>query len=77
MLTPSVPNAIPLPLTDGDVEDLILGAKQGTVLYLRMVDWALENDSLTLAASDHRFELASGEMADISGFSMSDLELEN
>lgn len=65
------------PLSVSDIDDLVLGAKQGTVLYLRMVDWALGNDPLTLVASENGVRLASDEMADISRFSMSDLELEN
>ncbi|OED36821.1 hypothetical protein AB833_25775 [Chromatiales bacterium (ex Bugula neritina AB1)] len=63
-------------LSDEDLEDLILGARQGTVFYLRMVDWALGNDTLTLVASDRRSSLGEKESTDILEFSMADLELE-
>jgi hypothetical protein len=56
---------------------MILGARQGTVLYLRMVDWALERDPLAMSASDGRFRLRPYEDDEISKFSMADLEMEN
>ena len=64
-------------LLDDDIEDMILGARQGTIFYLRMVDWALGNDPLTLAACDKRSVIGLIESADISEFSMSDLILDN
>ena len=37
------------PLTPQDLSELLLGAKLGTALYLRMIDWALERDAITEA----------------------------
>lgn len=61
------------PLDDGDVADLILGAKQGTVLYLRMVDWALGTDDLAAAASEGTGQLQRHELDAIASFTMDDL----
>lgn len=64
------------PLSDPDLDDLLLGARQGTVLYLRMVNWALKNDALTVTFSDPKSEVTQDELSDIQRFSMQDLELE-
>lgn len=62
-------------LEDADIDDLILGAKQGTILYLRMVDWALGLDKLSRETFDQEFSLSKREQEDIANFHMADLEL--
>ena len=38
-------------LDDSQLADIVLGARQGTVMYLRMADWALNPDSLSACGS--------------------------
>lgn len=41
-------------LTDQEIEDLVTGARQGAIMYLRMADWALDADPLQKAfAAEH------------------------
>ena len=46
-------------------------------MYLRMVDWALENDRLSMAASEGGARLDAADHQDIQRFEMADLDLEN
>lgn len=46
------------PLDDANLADLTEGAKIGAVLYLRMVDWALQTDSLSSSFPDPGSETA-------------------
>ena len=65
------------PLTDRDVEELILGGQQGTVLYLRMAEWAVKHDDpAVLSRNVHAFAEAI-DHEEISRFSMADLELDD
>ena len=61
-------------LDEEDINDLILGAKQGTILYLRMVDWALGLDKLTHGPIDENFQLSESDQNEIEQFEMSHLE---
>lgn len=63
------------PLETADVDDLVLGAQQGIVLYLRLAEWALLfNDEATLAANVHA-HAESINHDEIEGFRMEHLEL--
>lgn len=41
-------------LDETEVSDLIMGARQGTVLYLRILNWALEREEYELAPAEDR-----------------------
>lgn len=62
------------PLTQADVSDLELGALQGTVLYLRMVDWAIGNDLMSARASARAAEVSSFDLEAGQNFGMHELE---
>ena len=62
-------------LEDRHYDDLIEGARKGTVLYLRMAEWALRPDSLASLVDDRSAaDLDADEEQKIKTFDMSDLE---
>jgi hypothetical protein len=65
-----------VPLEERDIADLIRGAKQGTLFYLRTVDWALGFDQLLAAASEGPQDLAHHDIEAIDTFRMEDLQLD-
>ncbi|MEL7091379.1 MAG: hypothetical protein AAFN94_06555 [Pseudomonadota bacterium] len=65
------------PLSDEDVDELILGAQQGTVLYMRMVDWALKHDNPEVLARNVTAYAPRVDRGEIERFRMEDLVLED
>ncbi len=61
-------------LEDRHYDDLIEGARKGTILYLRMAEWALRPQSLASLADSRKFSLDGDEAARIESFDMSDLD---
>lgn len=61
-------------LEDRHYADLIEGAKKGTILYLRMAEWALRPDSLASLADGQHADLDDAEADRIESFEMSDLD---
>jgi hypothetical protein len=60
-------------LTARHYADLVEGARKGTVLYLRMAEWAIEPQSLSAICDSGTLELDSIEEARIQSFSMAEL----
>jgi hypothetical protein len=56
-----------------DVDDLILGARQGMVLYLRLVEWALLFDAPETVAAQVTAHAEEVNHAEIAAFKMDDL----
>jgi hypothetical protein len=54
--------------------DLLEGARKGTVLYLRMAEWAIRPDSLSTLCDRGTLELDHVEQERIRGFSMGELD---
>lgn len=59
--------------TAPELGDLFLGARQGTVLYLRMAKWAVDEGDLSACADMGALELSSTQCRDIDGFNMAQL----
>ena len=60
-------------LTSAELDDLFLGAKQGTILYLRMARWAVDEADLSACADTGVQQLSSSQCRDIDEFNMSQL----
>jgi hypothetical protein len=56
-----------------ELNDLFLGARQGTILYLRMARWAVDESDLSACADTGAPELSSTQCRDIDEFKMSEL----
>lgn len=56
-----------------ELGDLFLGARQGTVLYLRMAKWAVDEGDLSACADIGALELSSTQCRDIDEFNMAQL----
>ncbi|CAH1664063.1 hypothetical protein [Chelatococcus sp. HY11] len=61
-------------LSDHHYDDLIRGAKRGTVLYLRMAEWALKPDSLASIVDSGAAVVGAEEMRRIVAFEMAELD---
>lgn len=61
-------------LTEAHMADVLDGARKGTVLYLRMAEWALDGESLATVADARALNLASTEREAIERFQMVELE---
>ena len=59
--------------SDAELNDLFLGARQGTILYLRMAKWAVDENDLSASADTGTQELSSTQCRDIEEFDMSHL----
>lgn len=59
--------------TAPELGDLFLGARQGTVLYLRMAKWAVDEGDLSACADMGALELSSTQCRDIDEFNMTQL----
>lgn len=71
-------NQILTAIEDGGLEgrhfaDLVEGARKGTVLYLRMAEWAIRPDTLASICDRGAFEGDAAEEARIKSFSMAEL----
>lgn len=60
-------------LTDAELSDLFLGARQGTVLYLRMARWAVDEGDLSACADVGAPEVSLTQCQEIGAFSMAQL----
>jgi hypothetical protein len=60
-------------LTPDELHDLFLGARQGTVLYLRMARWAVDETDLSACVDAGAHELSSTQCRDIDEFDMAQL----
>lgn len=60
-------------LSPSELSDLFLGAKQGTVLYLRMARWAVDDTEISACADQGTADLSSTQCRDIDEFQMSEL----
>lgn len=60
-------------LTDAELGDLVLGARQGTVLYLRMARWAVDERELSAGADVGAPAVSSTQCQEIGAFSMAQL----
>ncbi len=60
-------------LEDRHYADLLEGARKGTILYLRMAEWALRPDSLASLMDEVDSNLDNEEARKIQAFEMSDL----
>ena len=60
--------------SDAELSDLFLGARQGTVLYLRMARWADDIHELAAIADLGTQELSSAQRREIGEFEMSQLD---
>jgi hypothetical protein len=56
-----------------ELDDLFLGARQGTVLYLRMAKWAVDASDLSACADAGALELSSTQCREIDEFDMAQL----
>ncbi|GAC1601795.1 MAG: hypothetical protein NVS3B2_04940 [Ramlibacter sp.] len=61
--------------SDAELNDLVLGARQGTVMYLRMARWAVDVNELSANADPGAAEVSAGECRDIDDFQMSQLDV--
>jgi hypothetical protein len=61
-------------LEERHFDDLIEGARKGTVMYLRMAEWALKPDTLASLADPDGFELDAAEADRIRTFDMGELD---
>lgn len=59
--------------TDLELGDLFLGARQGTVLYLRMAKWAVDEGDLSACADIGALDLSATQCRDIDEFDMAQL----
>lgn len=60
-------------LSEAELSDLFLGARQGTVLYLRMARWAIDESELSTCADIGAQEVSSKQCREIDEFKMSEL----
>lgn len=60
-------------LSPSELSDLFLGARQGTVLYLRMARWAVDETEISACADQGTADLSSTQCRDIDEFKMSEL----
>ncbi len=60
-------------LSEAELGDLFLGARQGTILYLRMARWAIDESDLSACADLGAPEISSSQCEEIGAFSMSEL----
>ena len=60
-------------LSDAELSDVFLGARQGTVLYLRMAMWAIDENELSRCADIGAHEVSSRQCREIDEFQMSEL----
>jgi hypothetical protein len=56
--------------TPAELDDLFLGAKQGTILYLRMAKWAVDENDLSASADTGVLQLSATQCRDIDEFKM-------
>lgn len=61
-------------LAPSQFDDLVEGARKGTVLYLRMAEWAIKPASLASICDGNTIELSSEEAERIRAFDMAELE---
>lgn len=59
--------------TPSELSDLFLGARQGTVMYLRMAKWAVDETELSTSADIGAQEVSSTQCREIDEFKMSEL----
>ena len=59
--------------SDSELNDLFLGAKQGTILYLRMAKWAVDESDLSASADAGAPALTNAQCRDIDEFNMAQL----
>lgn len=64
-------------LSAAELGDLFLGARQGTVLYLRMARWAVDESDLSACADIGAQQVSSTQCQEIGDFRMSELSLAN
>ena len=64
-------------LSAAELGDLFLGARQGTVLYLRMARWAVDESDLSACADIGAQQVSSTQCQEIGEFRMSELSLAN
>jgi hypothetical protein len=60
-------------LEPNQIEDLVQGARQGMVMYLRMAEWALSPDCISSLADPDTFTVDAMEKAAIDAFCMEEL----
>lgn len=60
-----------------ELADLLLGARQGTILYLRMARWAVDESDLSTCADTGAQELSLTQCRDIDDFDMAQLNRTN
>lgn len=60
-------------LSESELSDLFLGARQGTVLYLRMAKWAVDEHEISSCADIGAQEVSSKQCREIDEFKMSEL----
>ena len=60
-------------LSSPELSDLFLGARQGTVLYLRMARWAVDEGDLSACADRGAIGVSATQCREISDFKMSEL----
>ena len=61
-------------LSPPELSDLFLGARQGTVLYLRMARWAVDPHEISACADIGAPEVSASQCRDIDEFKMSELK---
>ena len=61
-------------LDEAHIADLVTGARQGSVMYLRMAEWALNENALSRFADNEYFKITQQQQDDISCFTMQRLE---
>ena len=61
--------------SDAELNDLFLGARQGTILYLRMARWAVDENDLSACADTGVQPLSPTQCRDIDEFEMTQLDL--
>lgn len=59
--------------TAAELADLFLGARQGTVMYLRMAKWAVDESDVSACADTGAREISSTQARDIQEFDLSQL----
>ena len=60
-------------LSPAELSDLFLGARQGTVLYLRMARWAVDANEISACADIGAPEVSASQCQEIDAFDMSEL----
>jgi len=59
--------------SDAELNDLFLGAKHGTILYMRMAKWAVDESDLSAIADAGAHGLSNAQCRDIDEFNMAQL----